>query len=115
MPYTFHEYQVEAEKTANFQVTDPLLYCIMGAAGEAGETLEKIKKLARKHATYNVNQFIDPTTRNDIIRELGDQLWYIAIAAKLLGLDLSVVAKVNIEKLADRQNRGVIIGAGDDR
>ena len=51
----------------------------------------------------------------ELIKELGDILWYLAVNAKYLGYDLDEVAAVNIKKLEDRNNRGVISSKGDNR
>lgn len=48
-------------------------------------------------------------------KELGDVLWQVAAVADDFGLSLSDVAEHNIAKLADRDKRGVIDGAGDLR
>ena len=48
-------------------------------------------------------------------KELGDVLWYVAQIATELGTDLETVARVNIMKLGDRKERGVLGGSGDDR
>lgn len=42
-------------------------------------------------------------------------MWYIAALSRDLGFTLSDIATLNIEKLRDRQNRGVIHGSGDTR
>ena len=49
------------------------------------------------------------------MKELGDVLWYVADIAHYLGATLNDVADMNIEKLASRQDRGVIQGNGDNR
>jgi NTP pyrophosphatase (non-canonical NTP hydrolase) len=51
----------------------------------------------------------------DIYAELGDVLWYCATMADELGVNLEDVAISNINKLADRLNRGKIKGSGDNR
>jgi NTP pyrophosphatase (non-canonical NTP hydrolase) len=51
----------------------------------------------------------------EVAKELGDVLWYIANLAEDLGYDLAEIADMNLEKLADRANRNVIKGSGDNR
>ena len=47
--------------------------------------------------------------------ELGDVLWYAATLAADLGLDLSEVARRNMDKLNDRRARQALHGDGDKR
>lgn len=54
-------------------------------------------------------------SRDAIAKELGDVLWYVAAICDELGLEMSDVARRNVEKLSDRQERGVIQGEGDER
>jgi NTP pyrophosphatase (non-canonical NTP hydrolase) len=99
-----NQYQSAALSTALDSASN-LNYVALGLAGEAGEFANKIKKRMRD----------DRLDTKGAIDELGDCLWYIAVAAYLLGVDLSSVAHLNMEKLEDRQARAVIQGAGDYR
>lgn len=101
----FNEYQEKAQKTALGLAETTLWYPALGLAGEAGEVAEKIKKRYRDQAR-------DTTA---IIRELGDVLWYLSQLATNLNIALDTVATANLEKLADRHNRGTIQGSGDTR
>ena len=47
--------------------------------------------------------------------ELGDILWFVAMLAERLDTDLSTIAQNNLNKLADRANRGKLKGNGDNR
>lgn len=84
-----------------------LEYATLGLCGEAGEFANKVKKIQRDG--------MKPETRDALIDELGDSLWYIAAAADELKVSLSEVARRNVEKLRSRKERGVIQGAGDTR
>lgn len=53
--------------------------------------------------------------REQIAKELGDVLWYVAAICHELCLDMSAVAQGNIVKLAARKTRGTLTGSGDDR
>ncbi len=58
---------------------------------------------------------MEPTEIEEYVKELGDVLWYIAASAKELGFTLEQVAQLNLKKLADRKERGVIKSEGDNR
>jgi NTP pyrophosphatase (non-canonical NTP hydrolase) len=53
--------------------------------------------------------------KNDMMKELGDCLWFVASIAKLYDVKLSDIARMNIDKLEGRKQRGTIGGSGDDR
>lgn len=103
----FSEYQRKAKKTAVYPKDWPmgLYYCVMGLAGEAGEIANKVKKHWR-------DGVLSP---HDIADELGDVMWYVAMIAVELGVDLDHVAERNVEKLLDRAGRYKIKGEGDER
>ena len=103
-----NDYQIQANETAIYP--EGLNYPILGLAGEAGEICNKYKKILRdKGGDVDVNDL------DDLAKELGDVLWYVAQIATELGTDLETVARRNLMKLEDRQNRGVLGGSGDDR
>jgi len=101
----FNEYQEEASKTAIYPEQYKIVYPALGLAGEAGEVAEKVKKHIRD-GVLNVD---------DLKKELGDVLWYLAAIASDLGLNLDEIAEANLQKLRSRQARGVISGNGDNR
>lgn len=105
-----NEYQKKARETADYPKEYHIIYPALGVAGEAGEVAEKIKKVLRD----NNGRFTQSVIPN-IIKELGDVLWYVAILAEDLGYTLNDVAQLNIDKLADRKNRDMIHGSGDFR
>jgi len=82
----------------------------MGVAGEAGEVVEKWKKIV----AYKSGK-ISAEDLGELKKELGDVVWYIAVLADSLGLELEDVMQTNVKKLADRKKRQVIKGAGDNR
>jgi len=50
-----------------------------------------------------------------LIKEIGDVLWYVANAACELNIDLSHIARENLNKLNSRKERNLIKGDGDTR
>lgn len=110
---TLDEYQKQALTTAHGSNIDALMQktiWAMGVAGEAGEVVEKWKKIV----AYK-DGVISDEDKNELAKELGDVVWYIAVMADSLGLSLDDVMQRNVEKLKSRQERGVIRGAGDNR
>lgn len=108
----FTEYQAKAIETA-ITNPDPLMdktIWVMGIAGEAGEVVEKWKKIV----AYHEGKYSDETLA-ELAKEVGDVLWYLALFAESMGLSLDDIAKQNIEKLASRKARGVQKGSGDNR
>lgn len=97
-----------------------LLYVALKMNGEAGEFAEHVGKSMRDDGyaqIINGEQYVNltPERRALLIKEIGDELWYLAAAAKELGIPLSEAAAVNLEKLADRTERDKLSGSGDER
>lgn len=109
---TFDDYQKQALTTA-ITHPDPLMnktIMAMGISGEAGEVLEKWKKIV----AYKDGVVGDEDLQL-FKKELGDVVWYIAVLADSLGLSLEEVMQLNVDKLKDRANRNKIMGSGDNR
>ena len=83
---------------------------ILGLAGETGEFCDKVKKILRDQ-----NSEYDTTDRAELLKELGDVLWYVASIARYLDEPLSKVAAQNVEKLESRLKRNKLTGSGDNR
>ncbi len=111
----FDDYQQQALTTA---YTDPKYVdtlmdktiWAMGVAGEAGEVVEKWKKIV----AYKEGK-ISEEDRVELGKELGDVVWYIAVMAHSLGLSFNDIMQNNVEKLKSRKARNVIKGKGDNR
>jgi len=108
----FKDYQEKAHSTSqNTTIQNNLIiYPLMGLGGESGEIFEKFKKLFR-----DKNGIIDNSFKEEITKELGDVLWYVAEICTQMGISLDDVASKNIEKLFSRKDRGKINGSGDNR
>jgi len=108
---TFSEYQEAARTTAVYpNLGKNFIYPTLGLAGEAGEVANKVKKIIREN-----DGVVTPESRDMIIKELGDVLWYAAQLATELQVDFEDVAAKNIEKLRSRQQRNQLQGSGDER
>lgn len=110
-----NDYQQKAISTltndyAYGDITPQLMGCLLGLSDESGEVLGKVKKLLRDKRGE-----LSDDDRKEIVKELGDVLWYVASVSRLLGSDLDEVARLNAEKLASRQQRNVLSGSGDNR
>ncbi len=108
----FDEYQKRALKTKVVN-PDPAMdktILAMGISGEAGGVLEKWKKIV----AYKKG-VITKAELEDLKKELGDVVWYIATFAQSLGLSFEEIIQLNVSKLQDREKRGVIKGQGDNR
>ncbi len=102
----FYEYQDESRKTWIFDHNNDFMRSVLGICGEAGEIAEKVKKDLR--GDYKLEA-------QEICKELGDLLYYIARVADYYKLDLHTIAVENIKKLQSRKERGKIKGSGDNR
>jgi len=109
---TFDEYQQKALTTVlstNDGFKD-LLHWVLGVNGEAGEIAEKIKKIIRDKQGQ-----LSEEDKTELVKEIGDVLWYLAVLAHQLGASFDSIANQNIEKLQSRQQRGKLQGSGDNR
>jgi len=107
----FDEYQRKAVGTAIYpQQGDNIYYSALGLAGEAGEVCDKIKKIMRDQ---DGNRTL--AQEEEIAKELGDVLWYIANLCEEMDIDMSQAAAMNIAKLESRKERGTLKGSGDNR
>ena len=97
---TPNEYQRNAMRTASGISTscpeNLLLQGVMGMSGESGEALDIVKKIMFQGHELN------EATKEHLIRELGDVLWYVATTAEALNVPLETVMQVNVDKLRAR-------------
>lgn len=106
-----NDYQQAALRTAaSRDKHHELFHLLLGLVGETGEIAEKAKKIVRDRDSDFSHWDIE-----DLKKELGDTLWYVAVLADYFDVQLDDIATLNIAKLADRQQRGMLQGSGDDR
>lgn len=108
MELTFNEYQKLALLTADNKLSGEKEYMCyaLGLAGEAGEFANKIKKIYFHRHDFD---------RTELVLELGDALWYLSMAALIMGVPLEQVAIENIEKLKRRYPNGFTEEASRNR
>ena len=99
-----YSYWVEGKITTKGETR--LVENALGLVGEAGEVAEKVKKYLRDDTKVN---------QKEIVKELGDVLFYTTALANYFYSNLPEVMEVNMDKLNDRAKRGVIRGSGDNR
>ena len=122
----FNDYQTQAHSTAlylekikeifNFtNLPKPIMdmlaisYVELGM-GEVGEIQNKLKKIIRDKGGE-----VDDKCKEDIKKELGDVLWYVAEMCTLFNLNMDDVAQANLDKLFKRKEEGKLQGSGDNR
>ena len=97
---TLNEYQQHALETAIYPDDRRIIYPTLGLTGEAGEVADK--------------EFT-PEKKLEIVKEIGDVMWYCATLARDLGYELDDVAQMNVDKLRSRMQRNHLTGSGDNR
>ena len=104
----FTEYQKKASTTAVYPELYAFPYLATVLASEAGEVAGLVSKGIRGDNYGTVPE-------EELVKELGDVLWFVAQMATELKVDLEYVAETNIKKLTSRAKRGKIKGSGDNR
>lgn len=95
---TFNEYQKLAKRTApKGRKNSKLANLALGVCGEAGELGEIFKKYLYHDHELNVEE---------VKKEAGDVMWYVANILDACGLSFDEVAEMNIEKLKKRYPSG---------
>lgn len=113
---TFDEYQKNAirtdisSKSGGKVLSVGFMDKVLGLVGESGEVAEKIKKVLR-----DKNGELSEDDKQELIKELGDVLWYIALISHNLDVPMNEVAKRNNDKLLSRLDRDALGGSGDNR
>lgn len=95
---TFDDYQRHARRTQNADLTDEqrLNHALHGLASEVGEIHGLFQKCYQGHEMDD----------EELIKECGDLLWFVAELADARGWRLGVVAERNLAKLWRRYPAG---------
>lgn len=104
------EFQSECSKTAIYPKEVGLSYVGLGLSGEVGEVTGIISKVYRDD-----NGIVSEEVKNKLKREIGDVCYFIAEMCNVLNVSFEEILKINVEKLRDRKERGVLQGSGDYR
>ena len=120
-----NEYQKQAMQTCMDSCKNPM-YMGWNLMAEVGEFAGKVAKHIRhedlrvedNHIYFDrkrvevgdYHHYID-----ELKKEAGDILWQLSGLCTVMGWELDDVAATNLQKLADRKQRGVIDGSGDNR
>lgn len=95
----FNEYQEKAGRTRNIRIgthAEAINYAL-GMVCEAGEVGDIIKKWG-----FHEHEF----DKDELVKEIGDTMWYMANLCKVFDISMEEVAKKNITKLKKRYPRG---------
>lgn len=106
----FREYEKVAMSTKVGWCKNEILYPLIGFCGETGEVADKIKKVLR-----DKNGDFSEDDRIEILKEIGDTLWYMAALCQDLGYSLEDAANINLSKIVKRRAENTIHGEGDNR
>ncbi|WP_019406200.1 MazG nucleotide pyrophosphohydrolase domain-containing protein [Stutzerimonas stutzeri] len=107
----FAEYQRKSRKFA--QYAEPV-YPFLALPEETGEFVGLIAKASRgddMEARFGSRE----QYQEAVLKEAGDVLWQLTQCLTEMGLSLQDAAELNLKKLEDRLQRGVIKGQGDNR
>lgn len=114
-----NEYQKMALETAVYPKEFKAIYPALGMNGEAGEVADKVKKVLRDSEIIlrdSSGSIVLPVSkREELAKEVGDVLWYVATMAYDLGYTLEEIATMNYQKLKSRQQRHQLNVSGDNR
>jgi NTP pyrophosphatase (non-canonical NTP hydrolase) len=101
----FSLYQQLAKRTEKpLDLPGSLQHGMLGIVTEAGEMGDTIKRVVIYGAALDepVEKDGGKTRRENVREEIGDLLWYIAVIANNLGINLDEAAEENIAKLQKR-------------
>jgi NTP pyrophosphatase (non-canonical NTP hydrolase) len=100
-----NEYQVGALKTAEYTNTEVVWSQLPEEVGEIFALKKRYLRGDLPFWDFKIN----------LHKEIGDVLWTLSVLADDMGMSLEEIARENLNKLKDRQDRGVLKGAGDSR
>ena len=95
----FKEYQEKAGRTRNVRIGEhaEAINYGLGMVCEAGEVGDLLKKWAFHNHEFD---------RDEVIKEIGDTMWYMANLCTIFDISMEEVAQKNIDKLQKRYPQG---------
>ena len=110
-----NEYQKRAMTTCT-ESSRNFSYMALNLVGEVGEFMSKVAKAIRKEdGTIDDNELFVIGSKHELKQEAGDIMWQISGLCTIMGWSLEEVCQSNLDKLASRKERDVIVGDGDNR
>lgn len=101
---TFNDYDTSVSQFRLPTADTP--YVVLGLIGELGELYGSWAKSIRDGTELD---------HKEVMKELGDILWFLNALCRDLDTDLEQVALMNIDKLTKRSVAGTLQGSGDNR
>lgn len=95
-----NDYQEAALRASNKgRLTDKelLTSCVLGLSWKSEDCADIVKKHLFQGHELDTEK---------LANELGDVAWYLAVTAKVIGLDLETVLQMNVDKLYKRYPEG---------
>jgi len=101
---------LESFEETNHNVNLPrLMTGAIGLSSESGEYLDVVKKILFQ------GKQLDDVTKNKLINELGDVLFYLTVSLIALNITLEEVLESNISKLSERYPEGFDVKISESR
>lgn len=91
-----------------------MAHAMAGFAEEGGEVIGVLKKAIRDGGLLDHGK-LGEERRNQLRKEMGDQVYYLARLCRLANISLTSVFTENVLKLEGRRMRDTLRGSGDDR
>lgn len=95
----------KASKESGIDVGGVLNACL-GLSGEAGETLDMVKKWVFHEKELDIDH---------LKKEIGDVMWYVAMICHSFNFDLDEILQMNVDKLKARYPEGFDIERANHR
>lgn len=118
---TLKQYSEAAQSTC-LDTSKNFTYLMLGLMAEVGEVADLVAKQRRRGEAFVKDDYLVFNTsheevaqikRNEIAKELGDVLWFVALLSEHLGVPFEELANRNVAKLAERKKNNDIINHKD--